>query len=57
MRETAQRKTFCKAHCFYIIVRSLRNNIGEHTLHANIDLDLQETWLISKRETAEKEEA
>lgn len=39
------------------VVRSLRNNIGEHALHANIDLDLQETWLISKRETAKKEEA
>lgn len=33
------------------VVRSLRDNIREHTLHVNIDLDLQETWFISKRET------
>lgn len=38
-------------------MRSLRNNVAEQALDVDIDLDLLETWLISKKETAQKGEA
>lgn len=49
VRGGAQKEIFSNAHCLYRIIRSLRINTAEQILCEDIDLDLLETRLISKK--------